>query len=736
MFLNYYKVHLIFLLSSVMVSSTKNEFETSILKPLPDITGKEVLFFTQIINQSTKTITKDFKNALKQAKKFLNNHSFILNSCKALKGFHTHNPKIYDAKVKGRIFASGRSFLLNSKYIYSDSIGYNHYYGWAGNAEHISKRYFLCAEFIHRDSHTTLYHEFLKESSELIDTLVSMGLTQEGLKMIKASCLRHNQKPFPDAVPPYQVQVLVPYDEGTDYLAVSPVASSSVQTAIHNFCWTKEALSVGRDFHHLQRPENIGALATATRGSICVLSPELKLQKATRLPASQIIKLLKSQEDLFVTADLDFSYFLKVRKKAQFSTNRYEPAPLSPEKSHILSLIEANIAKLFSRLNTLRSGYRSGRVEKKSIQNLRPAQQPYVTERKLSEAEMRSIWQEANASIQKFISSSSYRQLAYHPVLSRYISESIRNYLKPLYRGNIEAAKPELSFLENSSEAEKNAEQSSKTYLLIPNLSVFNAHADSSPYTSGLPAITAVMGFVDRLCRNIKSRFNIDLGPVSVAWLVHNFQRLPGIKKHEPARWNSKTKSAMADIVSRKFCNMTFDLVLENGANSSEELLELCSSLPECLPINFAAGVISTPEERPSDNWQSEAFQIFSSITELIHYLDGCCRWFVVDYSSRFKRNAESILSDLAGLYSHYKLYEPSDHFLSLSGVGYKLLETPRECTGSRLKLHAYCEPVVGVQELRLLHNSSVDSLGVLPIFWSYQKAGNLILCKAFAAQS
>ena len=565
-----------------------------------------------------------------------------------------------------------------------------------------------------------------------------MGLTQEGLEMIKASCLQHNQKPFPDAVPPYQVQVLVPYDEGTDYLAVSPVASSSVQAAIHNFCWTKEALSVGRDFHHLQRPENIGALATATGGSIGVLSPELKLQKATRLPASQIIKLLKTQDDLFVTTGLDFSYFLKIRKKAVFATSRYEPAPLSPEKSHILSLIEANVTKLFLRLDILRSLYRSGKIEKKTIQKLSPVQQPYVTERKLSEAEMRSIWQEANASIQKFISSSSYRQLAYHPILSRYISESIRNHLKPSYRGNIEAAKPELSFLENSPEAEKNAEQSSKTYLLIPNLSVFNAHADSSPYTSGLPAITAVMGFVDRLCRNIKSRLNIDLGSVSVAWLVHNFQRLPGIKKHEPARWNSKTKSAMADIVSRKFCNMTFDLVLENGANSSEELLELCSSLPECLPINFAAGVISTPEERSSDNWQSEAFQIFASITELLHYihLDDSPRWLVVDYSDHFKRNTESILSDLAGLYSHYKLYEPSDHFLSLSGVGYKLLETPRERTGSRLKLHAYCEPVVGVQELRLLHNSSVDSLGVLPIFWSYQKAGNLILCKAFAAQS
>ena len=363
----------------------KNEFDSSILKPPANVTGKEKAFLIQIINLSTKTKATD----ILYAKKSLKNQHFIINSCKALKGFHTHNPKIYDAKVKGRIFAKIPKFIQDTPYIYSDSIRYHHHYSSAGNAKYISCCYFLCTEFLYQGHHTTLYHEFLKDTSDLVAILIKMGLTQKHSEIIKSACRQHSQNPFPESVPPYQVQVLVPSFDDHEYISVSPISSSSVQAAVHNFCWSDDVYPIGRSFHNLLRPENIGALATAARGSIAVLSPELNLKNIAQLSVSQITAYLSDHDNLLFTGGLDFRYFLKVRKTADFSTNRYTPNPKSPQKTGILNRIQKSVALLFSRLDALRSAYQEGTVDELSIKRLILSQRSYVKESKLSESEMK-----------------------------------------------------------------------------------------------------------------------------------------------------------------------------------------------------------------------------------------------------------------------------------------------------------------------------------------------------------
>ena len=720
----------------VATVSKEHAFPTTLFKSLPDITDQENIFFTQIINQSTKTKTKNPDAAIQSAKESLKDSFFITESCKALKGFLTHNPKIYDAKVKARVFAHIPLFIPDSPYLYSNSIEYHHYYDWAGNAKYISKRFFLCTEFLHKGNHTTLYHEFLKETSDLVNVLIKMGLGEKHIGIIKTACHQHYKNAFPSHVPPYQTQVLVPYiDNG--YISVSPVSSSMVQAAIHQFCWSSEIHSIGYATHNPLRPENVGALAITTGGSIRVLSPVPRLQRSARLTVPKIIGLLQIQDDLFVTTGLDFSAFLKIKKKADFATNRYTVAPKSTQKAKIISLIQQNIVLLFSQLDTLRSAYHIGEINDKSIKNLKVIQKSYVVEQKLSVDEMKKIWKYANETVQSYITTTSYKKLAYHPVLSRYISESIQNHLKPLYQGNIEAAKPELDIRKKGIQSEESEQLSSSIYLYIPQLTVFNAHADSSPYTTGIPAITALLGFADRLCRNIKSRFHVDFGSVKVAWLLHDFQLLRGIKKHEPYRWNNKVKAPMSDVVSRKFCNLSFDLILECNT-LMEELASLCQLLPECLPTHFASGVVCTPEEYPSDDWKPEAFQLYASAYELHSRLqsDGQTRWLISDYSTSFKRSTSSILDDIAGCFHSYESNKSISNHLSLSGIGYKLLESPKERPGSRLELHAYCESVVGIQELHAMKAVLFDKFETLPIFWSYTQADDLILCKASALSS
>ena len=719
-----------------MASKPYSNFDTSMLKQSSDITGKEKAFFIQLISQSNSRQHGTSETSIRFAKKLLKDRIFITEICKSLKGFLTHNPKIFDAKVKARVFLPESNFVKDTPYIYSDSVKYHHQYDWAGNAKYMPKRYFLCTEFIHNGRQTTLYHEFLKESSELIDILTGMGLTKAHHELIKSSCQIHSEHAFPDSVPPYQVQVLIPYtyeNGNTDCISLSPVSASMVQAAIHTLCLSDNGRLIGRAFHNPTRPENIGALAVSTGGSIGVLAPDINLRSEVALTAPQIIKELRNKNDLFDTSGLDFSDFLKLRKRADFASNWYITSPKSPEKAAFLDLIHKNIARMFAKLDQLRFAYQLGNLQKENIKGLNSNQASYVVEAKLSEQEMKQIWKQANNTIQKYISKTRYKQLAYHPTLTRYISERVRNHLKPLFRGNIELAKPEIVTDDDVSDSIKElSAQTSTVHLVIPQLTVIHAHADSSPYTTGLPAITALVGFTDRLCRNIKSQFQLEISNIKVAWLIHSFLRVKGIKKHEPARWNGKNKAALSDVVSRKFCNLTFDLVLECSSDY-EKLTSVRHLLPECLPIKFASGIVSTAEETFASDYTSDSFQIYHSTQELFYNLqsDGKPRWAVLDYSSKFLRKSDSVLDDLTDTFVEFKEQSSGWNQLSMSGVGFKLLEDPVERPNSRLKYHAYGEPVVGIQELRLLKDIQPETFDTLPAFWGYRPAGKTILCQA-----
>lgn len=714
-----------------------NNFSTSMLSYPSDISGSEKYFFSTILVKSSDFDLKQPGVMLYAASRLLKNRTFIHDVCESLKGFLTHNPKIFDAKVKGRVFLSEHSDISETPYIYTDSVQYHHLYDWAGNAKYISRHYFLCTEFLHNGAHTTLYHEFLKGSSELVNTLVTMGLTKGHQELIKNSCRIHRENAFPDSVPPYQVQVLIPYtfeNGSTDYISASPVSASKVQAAIHSFSLSDNGRLIGRAFHYLIRPENMGALALSTGGSIGVLAPNISLQSEVTITTSSIIKQLKTKDDLFDTSGLDFSGFLKLRKKADFASNRYIPSPSSPQKAEFLDLIQKNVASMFAMLDQLRFAYQVGSLEKETIKGLCSAQISYVVEVKLSEEEMMKIWKMANAVIQKYISGTSYKHLAYHPTLTRYISERVRNHLKPLYRGNIESAKPIIQTDNNNTcdSKEENLDQTASVYIVIPKLTVIHAHADNSPYTMGLPSITALAGFVDRLCRNINSQFQIEISSKKVAWLIHSFQHVEGIKKHEPARWNGKSKKPLSDVVSRKFCNLAFDLVLECSSDY-EQLSAFRHSLTECLPVKFASGIVSTVEESFLSNYVPETFHIYKSVQKLFYELqaDGIPRWMVLDYSSKFIRQSDSVIDDLVATFFEHKERRLDWNQLTVSAVGFKLLENPVMRPGSRLKYHAYCEPMVGIQELRLLKDISLEKFNTLPLFWSYQSAGKTILCQA-----
>ncbi|UYM17672.1 type I-F CRISPR-associated protein Csy2 [Endozoicomonas euniceicola] len=713
------------------------QFETSLLKPVSDITGHESEFLIQIINQSAKTNGQSSKQAFLLATKLLKDKRFIIKCCKSLSGFLTHNPKIFDAKVKGWVFADLPEFIGDSPYLYSDTILHHHYYDNSGSAEYSSSRIFLCTEFIYKDCHTTLYHEFLAENSGIIDILMSMGLSVENKQLIKSACQSHKQNPFPEVVPAYQIQVLIPYAlEEQQYISISPCSSSYVQGAVHDFFIDKGITNLNKKIHNVPRPQNMGTLAYSARGAIAVLSPKINLERK-QTPLKQALATLHSGDSLLSADFKNFNFMLKINKMADFLTNRYDAINLkSSEKAHILSRLQRQVSAMFSHLDALRKAYQCNQVTLEDIEKLKSSQKNYVIRKKLSSDEMHTIWKESVTEIQKqLLKNNQNNNLIYHPALVLYISYSVKIHLKPLYQGNLEIAKPELPVWKSKAKGQQTLEQNQPCYLYIPNLKVFNAHADNSPYTTGLPAITALVGYVDRLRRNLIESTDMDIGKTNVSWWLHSFQTITGIKKHEPARWNLKTRHPLSDVVSRNFCHLSFDLVLE-CSNKLNNFNDLCQ-LPECLPTKFASGDVVLADEDPSQNCVSVKPMVFPALDELVLYLKSTAvsRWLVLDHSSHFPRMSENILSDFSCEFSRH-LTNNYVSQLSLSGVGYKLLESPMIREGSRLKNHAYAETVVGMQQLLKLDAITISQVPLLPIFWSYTATKRLVLCKAFKSDS
>jgi CRISPR-associated protein Csy2 len=149
-----------------------------------------------------------------------------------------------------------------------------------------------------------------------------------------------------------------------------------------------------------------------------------------------------------------------------------------------------------------------------------------------------------------------------------------------------------------------------KNILLIPYIQIHNANALSSPYTIGFPAMTAWLGAVHALQRQLKTRDDDfeDLDFKSVGVVCHdiNLQTYKGDNDFVYSivgTGNPLDKSGnRPSFIEEARCHLTVSLVIEYSCNYDENLIEHVDQLIKG-KLKFAGGDVITAKK-------SETFEI------------------------------------------------------------------------------------------------------------------------------
>lgn len=124
----------------------------------------------------------------------------------------------------------------------------------------------------------------------------------------------------------------------------------------------------------------------------------------------------------------------------------------------------------------------------------------------------------------------------------------------------------------------------SKNILLIPRIQIHNANALSSPFTIGFPAMTACLGFMHALERQLKnvSGFNdededfafVSLGVISHAFHLHTYRGQGDYVASIVGTGNPLDKSGnRPSFIEEARCDLTVSLLIECDAEDDENLV-------------------------------------------------------------------------------------------------------------------------------------------------------------------
>nr|WP_075519079.1 type I-F CRISPR-associated protein Csy2 [Moritella viscosa]SHO17850.1 Putative uncharacterized protein [Moritella viscosa] len=227
-----------------------------------------------------------------------------------------------------------------------------------------------------------------------------------------------------------------------------------------------------------------------------------------------------------------------------------------------------------------------------------------------------------------------------------------------------------------------NAEQN--RYLLIPNIHVSNANAESSAYTVGIPSLMGFYGFIHAFERNLASKHALETNVNSFAICMHTYHlQKRGQTKEFVQYANGDIKSP--GIVDGWQCDFTFSLVLKLEPMIDIDINAIISSLPKRLCRGNAHLKISDID---AITFQSS----FSNTAQAIPSVQG--QWLTPDVNIDLD-SAVTLLE-----YCNKK----KNNVLLCSG--YHLLETPQNRENALdNNQHAFCEPIISTAQLVSVNN-------------------------------
>lgn len=162
-----------------------------------------------------------------------------------------------------------------------------------------------------------------------------------------------------------------------------------------------------------------------------------------------------------------------------------------------------------------------------------------------------------------------------------------------------------------------------KNILLIPYIQIHNANALSSPYTIGFPAMTAWLGAVHKLERQLKTRDDDfeDLDFKSVGVVCHdiNLQTYKGNSDFVYSiigTGNPLDKSGnRPSFIEEARCHLTISLIIEYTCDYDQDLTEHVDQLIKG-KLKFAGGDVITA--KPSETFEIDSENQKKLITKLM----------------------------------------------------------------------------------------------------------------------
>jgi CRISPR-associated protein Csy2 len=190
-----------------------------------------------------------------------------------------------------------------------------------------------------------------------------------------------------------------------------------------------------------------------------------------------------------------------------------------------------------------------------------------------------------------------------------------------------------------------------KNILLIPYIQIHNANALSSPYTIGFPAMTAWLGAVHALQRQLKTRDDDfeDLDFKSVGVVCHdiNLQTHKGSSDFVYSiigTGNPLDKSGdRSSFIEEARCHLTVSLIIDYACDYDQDLTEHVDQLITG-KLKFAGGDVITA--KPSETFEIDSENQKQLITKL---MPGFClieRRDLMQQSMTDKQDAIDILLD------------------------------------------------------------------------------------------
>ncbi|MGF1760848.1 hypothetical protein L4D76_23590 [Photobacterium sagamiensis] len=239
-----------------------------------------------------------------------------------------------------------------------------------------------------------------------------------------------------------------------------------------------------------------------------------------------------------------------------------------------------------------------------------------------------------------------------------------------------------------------------KKYLVIPNIHVSNANAESSAYTVGLPSLIGFYGFIHAFERRLESKHAIKTRANAFAICMHTYHlQKRGLTKEAIKYVGGHIKSP--GIVDGWQCDFTFSLVLKLESLIEFDLDAILSSLPKRLCRgNLHIKIADIPD-----------ISLQSTVRDAVKHIQiESGRWLSQDTSCT-QDSAESLIE-----------YCNNRKNRILTCTGYHLLEQPQNRNHALdNNLHAFCEPIISAVQL-VPFTSSTDQNQFL---WTYRWAGS-----------